>query len=211
VLLSVTTQLRQVRHSFAHLNRLAALCLAAELCLACSSTDPLLLDDGELLIEDGPPITSRMAVAPFVLSGQLQSAPGLSTFQDPGGALRDLFVEALREQNVADEVIGVGSSYPRQVSRTTADLLVRPRLHEIELGHVGVSSRWFVSSLLWLTTWIGTTFVEDSVYDARMNVSCEVIALRQGAVVVDYLELTSERVELTFWERNSVLSFGFFQ
>lgn len=186
------------------------LLLFALAAFACSSTDPNLLGPGGQPLEDWTPLEYRIAVAPFeipsplMVSGMLPETPTGETFQED-------FIEGLREVNAASLIVAVDGENPVEASRGAAEILVLPRIQYADLRYDEVGERWYVTGLLWFMTWLGGLFVEDSVYHARMVVDLKIVALDTGRTIIDNLTINTDYVDLSFFDRNPVFSWGTLQ
>jgi hypothetical protein len=120
-------------------------------------------------------------------------------------------VEVLTRLDAASSVFAVGADALAEARARRADLLVQPRLQRAaSLEHTGISKRWFLTSVLWFTTWIGSFWVEDSSYAAEMTLEFDVFKPAEG-VRIDSVSASSEKVDLTFWDRNAFWSWGTLQ
>ncbi len=193
-----------------------SLLLAPALLLAaCGSTAPDYRSrDGLLLLRDMPTAPYRIGVLPL--------RPG--TVRLPAGALtpehcvdfRDRLVTALQGLASASDVVPLPADADPADLRLCGepdriDLAVVPTLRSpARTGDWQWSGQWWLSGVLWLTTWFGGLAVEDAEYQAEMAVDFEVYhpAGRRRIAVV---EARSSAFGLNFWDRHRVLSFGTLQ
>jgi len=90
------------------------------------------------------------------------------------------------------------------------DLLVRPRIRRVSLGYEGATQGAVLSSLLWITTWVGGLFLDDAEYNADVDLEWDLV-LPDSSRAVDVLETRSGRFELDFLDRNALLSWASLQ
>src|SRR5688572_2607058 len=194
----------------------ALLLLLALAATGCRTTDPAFFTPEGRPLRDLTPAAYRIAVAPIRMdqdrAASLPSARSAASlpFAYSLEGLRARIIADLGEQHAASEVFPVGEAALEEARDARADMLLRVRLTAVELSHVGSSGGAVLAGFLWLTTWVGGTLVQDSTYSARLELECDFVNPYDGRVL-DSLTASSERVDLTFWDRNDVLSFGTLQ
>jgi len=175
----------------------------------CRSTNDALLDKGGKPLAKMEPAAYRLAVAPFEIDPTLKENSALVGLKRSEEELQQDLVHALEELRTASEVIALDSTDSFDAYEKKADLLLVPRLQEASFRRAG-TSRTAVSSALWFTTWIGSLYVEDTSYDARLMVHYDLVDPHSGVHLANDEQASSKAVDLTFWERNSAFSGNFF-
>lgn len=177
---------------------------------ACGTADPLRLVEGGTDLQRLPPVPLRIGLLPVeageqalaALAGGREALP--FAYDLPG--VRARLIEVLDGLNTCTEVVALEPG----AETLEFDLLLRPRLRGAALGHVGATRDAVLSSLLWLCTWVGGFFLGDCEYQARLDLEWEVI-LPDSTRVVDVFGSDSDRTQLSFFDRNRVLSWALLQ
>lgn len=191
--------------------RLAGVSLLAALFLqSCKTAVPELLDTEGSPLSQSEPATYRLAVAPFKLPPGVEAALRVTGVRGSAVELQADLVSALVEMHTASEVVPIDSPDAFSAYNVDADLLLQPRLKEARFGRDGLTGRAFVSGLLWLTTWCGSLWVEDSRYRASLVVDYDLLDPHTGRVLARDQSARSQQTDLSFWERNEAFSPGFF-
>lgn len=169
-----------------------------------------LQDTGGGLVRDHAPIEYRLAVASLAGADQPSVVSGALRQHVSDEQLLDDLVSALREQQVATEIFPVpeGSSYAAY--QQDADILLVPRLEQATFQPGKTSGRAALSGLLWLTTWIGGLWVEDTTYDTRLVLRYNMIDPHSGLEILKDAEVSSEGTSLSFFDRNEAFGGQFF-
>lgn len=179
---------------------------------SCATTDP------ELLAPDGRPLAQvaaapyRVAVTPVrvsdVVEASLSVQQGELQFTIPTTELQEHLIAKMSQLNAATEVL---AAVDREDALSRgADLVLEPRLRTApELGHESLSGKWLLSGVLWLTTWIGGLAVDDSTYEARIALDCDLVNAHDDERPIAFTA-NSGLVDLGFWDRNDALTLGFF-
>jgi hypothetical protein len=178
----------------------AAICLAT-FASACAVRSPILRTDGAVVLRERNPAPYRLAVAPLRLATGVAPLPLSVEF------LRDRLVADLRVVRAASTVVTVGNADLAEADTAGADLLVRPLVTAARFEHVGTTPNALLSSLLWVTTWVGGLLVEDTDYHARLQVDWEIVNPHTGQVV-DRFVGGAAAVRLAFLDRHAFWSGG---
>ncbi|MBI4601249.1 MAG: hypothetical protein HY721_04730, partial [Planctomycetes bacterium] len=181
--------------------------LAAGLLAGCRTTDPLLLAEGGVHFRDLEAAAYRIAVAPFEVDPSLEPA---SLGAAAPERLHEALAAALADVEAGSDIVPLSTRSSFDAYAAKADILVLPRLEQASFGPAPDSGKVLVSSLLWLTTWIGSLWVEDRSYETGVVVSYDLVDPHTGAPVAGGIKARSGQVGLTFWERDHAFSRGFF-
>jgi hypothetical protein len=192
--------------------RLAAVtaALAALAAWGCKTADPALFDRDGAPVRESEPVSYRLAVAPFEFVPAFHTIPGRRWAQRTEAELQRDLVRALSDSRVASEAFAVDSRESFDAYSQSADLLLRPRLEDVSFSYAGASDRALVSTLLWVTTWVGSLWVEDSQYNARLVVRYDLVDPHTGASIAEDIAVRSDEIALDFWGRNEAFNKGFF-
>ncbi len=157
------------------------------------------------------PAPFRVAVAPLQIAPELDLAAATALGDELTAAgLHTALMADLRTLRAASVVTAVGGDDLAEAEAAGADLLLRPRLVAANFAFQGGSTDGLLSSLLWLTTWIGGLFVADSDYLAGLEIDWQVVNPHNGQAIAD-LDGTVRNVRLGFFDRNDAASFGTLQ
>jgi len=178
--------------------------------VGCRSPEPVLFDNEGVAYRERAPAPFRLAVAPFELPPSLEAGLAVTGVRRTAPELQTDLVRAFEEQRVSSDVFATASGDSFNAYREQADLMLRPRLEDARFRRDGATGRAFLSTALWLTTWIGGLWVEDSRYDANIRMTYDLVDPNTGVLVATNKALESTAVDLTFWERNEAFSSGFF-
>ncbi len=156
--------------------------------------------DGVLQLRKEPPAPIALVVEPMT------AANGIDPI-DWGGEFRDRLIRELAQ---LDAVSVVGSAEDA-AARQGADFVLRPRLvRPMDYQHGGVSEGWWAAGGLWLVTWIGGLFVDDSCYSVEVEIAYDLRAGKDSAEPLG--EVSSgyggDDVDLAFFDRNDFFSVG---
>lgn len=151
-------------------------------------------------VKEAPRIPYRIAIAPF------EATPG-QTADWTAHDLQLRLVDRLRELDCASEV------YPLKAGEDVdADLLVKPRLTEaFQYQYSEATGGAVASSLLWLGTWVGGLFVDDSSYESRLAVDFDIEMVRDNSRLQSVQIQQMDPVDVDFLERNDFLSWPMVQ
>ena len=182
---------------------------------SCATADPeLLTPDGRPLAEE-PAARYRIAVTPVgfpkaVEAAMTESGDDELQFTIPIIDLQNRLVEEMVELNAATEVFAAVDR--EEAVARGADVVIQPTLRQApDMAHNSLSGRWLLSGVLWLTTWIGGMAVDDSTYDAKIALDCDLMtAARHRDERPIAFTANSGLVDLGFWDRNDALSLNFF-
>ncbi|MEZ5964395.1 MAG: hypothetical protein R3F56_11165 [Planctomycetota bacterium] len=125
-------------------------------------------------------------------------------------SLQETLVADLRDLRAASSIAAVVGDDLAAANAIEADLLLRPRLATLQFDYRGSTTEGLLSSLLWITTWVGGLFVPDSEYEARLRVDWDVVNPHNGQVITS-LAGSSRSHRLDFFDRNPLLSLGCLQ
>ncbi len=184
---------------------------------ACSSSGAEYYAPDGRHLRDAEPAPYRIAVSEFSLRDHVMPA-----VQGENGSLplafsvdemRDRLVEDMHQLNAASAVFAVdGESDVAQAVGAGADLLLRPRVTAFHVSHDGASGNWLLSTSLWLFTWIGGLLVDDSNYQAQLQVEWEIVNTAPADEHrITRISTSSSQEDLAFWDRHSVVSAGTLQ
>ena len=179
---------------------------------SCTTVDPAFLNKDGRPVGQLPPAIYRVAIAPLV------GVP-LHKPSEDGNGLRFVFSEAempgeiakaMRLLNAATQVTTVAEEDVPNVA-VTADLLVRPHLlRRPDIRHAGYSDRWLLSGLLWITTWVGGLYVEDTTYETDTEIQFRILDPNTH-LLIHTVNATSGTVARTFRNRNPWMSWNTMQ
>ncbi|HVR76243.1 MAG TPA: hypothetical protein VMT52_18070 [Planctomycetota bacterium] len=184
--------------------------LAAVVLTGCRSRDPALYDRRGLAVEDTEPLAYRIAVAPLEVADSIEKSSRLSPALRTEKDLQEELVNALIDLKTASDIFSVSAQTSYDAYAEQADLLLVPRLDEASFRRSGTTGRAFLSSALWLTTWISSLWVEDTSYDARLVLRYDIVDPHTGIDLFKNVEARSKSVDLSFWDRNEAFSSSFF-
>lgn len=159
------------------------------------------------------PAPFRVAVAPLARwnQGLAMTEEQIGLAVDSRGTFQERFAAALRAEGVASDVIQLQSEEDvellAEAARQQADLLIRPRLRSALFDESTLSDRWLLSGGLWLLTWAGGLFVDDSTYATNLALDLEIIDVRRGGLI-QQTSAASGNVDLDFFDRNDFFSLG---
>ena len=196
----------RVRVALSHAWLLVVLLFAGA---GCRTYEPLLHTADGTPLERIEPAAVTIAVAPVELMGAT-ATQAKADLEPLKSRLQLSLVGALREMNAASEVFAVSSDESFDAYTKKADVMLRPRLKDAEFARLGASNRAFVSCLLWLTTWVGSLYVEDAEYDARMVLGYDVVDPYTGAAIASDVTAMTDSATLSFFDRNEAFTKGFF-
>lgn len=179
--------LRPVRTASRHAGPIAVAFLAA----ACAT------GENSSALRQLPP-------APFVVA--VETVAPAATKEGMGFAatsaeMQSMLAEELRALDASSRVLQAGEPGAKE-----ADLSVRvvPQ-GSIDFEHAGTAN-FLGAGGLWLITWFGGLLVPDSTYTVRMQGTCT-FKPAGGSEKTKLLKLTSDEVDLSFFERNDLFSF----
>lgn len=181
-------------------------------CVACATGDGMFYTAEGRHLRDTERAPFRVAVTPVAvrdavmpsMQGEGESLPLAVSLDE----LQQLLVADLRALNAATQVFAVAGADATAAVRAAegrADLVLRPRLTQCKLQHVGTSGNWLLSSVLWITTWVGGLAIDDSEYEARLQIEWDVINPYTEQRIAT-LSTVSGQADLTYLDRHSLLS-----
>lgn len=157
------------------------------------------------------PAPFRVAVAPLQVVPELDLAKATALGGElTAQRLHDALLADLRTLRAASVVTAVGGDDLAEAEAAGADLLLRPKLVGADFQFQGGSTDGLLSSLLWLTTWVGGLFIADSDYLAGLEIDWQIVNPHNGQAIAD-LGGTVRTVRLGFFDRNDVASLGTLQ
>lgn len=175
----------------------------------CSSLAHYQVDSAGVPFTDTPPAPYRVAVAPIVIAPSFTRAPedaGKLHFVYSAHELRDQVIEALNSQNGVSEAFPVSSLDLLEAQDHQADLLLRLTWTDSHFEHEQtIPSRAILSGALWLTTWVGGLFIDDSQYHASVQLRGSLVNPHTGREIRRF-PIETRPIELSFWDRNPLLS-----
>jgi hypothetical protein len=184
---------------------------AAWICLlGCSSQDPALYDSGGAPLAASEPVAYRLAVAPVEIDPAVAQEGDLAKLGCTEDEVRAELVRALLDLRAASEIFPVSSPSAYSAYMEKADLLLVPRIEKATFRHKGNSGGALTATLLWVTTWVGSLWVEDSTYRAQLGLKCQLVDPHTGVNLASDVEARSDEVDLSFWDRNEAFSGNFF-
>ncbi|MEM7167807.1 MAG: hypothetical protein AAF581_20315 [Planctomycetota bacterium] len=204
------------RHEQRPWTLLAVTLLLLPTAVSCVGLERYHVDSAGVPFVETPPAPYRVAIAPVILAPSFTRAPNETT--QPGESARDLrFVYSADE--LRDQIIrtlnghnGVSEAFPvnapdlLQARDHDADLLLRLTWTDSYFAHEEtIASRAFLSGALWLTTWFGGLFIEDSLYQASVQLRASLVNPHTGREIRRF-PVETRAVELSFWDRNPVFS-----
>jgi len=178
--------------------------LLATLLAACRSTDPAFYTKDGQPLEEVAPLLYRVGVAPVEDFEALADAVPESKYEFVFDAddVQARLVEGMGEVKAANEIVLIDRDAVRDAQGGRPDLLLRPRLAEIDaFTKRGRTGRSWLATSLWFTTWYAGLKVEDREYDAPMSFDFEVVNPHTGDLL-DSFTVRSDRIPLTFHERS---------
>lgn len=180
---------------------LLSLCLLT----ACASGDFVDRLPRSSDLRAAPPAAFTVAVAPLRLATGLDLAASTALGSELTTAgLHAALVADLQALRAASAVVAVGERDLEDAEAARADLLLRPRLVDATIAYEGASGDGLLSSLLWITTWVGGLFVADSDYVGGLEIDWQVVNPHNGQTIAD-LDGTVSSFRLSFVERNAFL------
>lgn len=142
--------------------------------------------------------------APFVVAVETVAPAATKEgmgFVATSAEMQKMLAEELRALDASSRVLQTGEPGAKE-----ADLAVRvvPQ-GSIDFQHAGTAN-FLGAGGLWLITWLGGLLVPDSTYTVRMQGTCT-FKPAGGSEKTSLLKLTSDEVDLSFFERNDLFSF----
>ena len=184
---------------------LIALCSIAALA-SCASAPRVAAERNAEIVRALPPVACRLALTVSQAPSTTADASGLRLTKDAVG-LRDAIVAHLARLNTASVVFGVADR--ASVKPSEADIVLDLTVAGSPPRHRGMSSGWWSSGLLWLVTWIGGLFTDDSTYTTDLAVMGSLAQV--DSALIGSTAVRSGEVDLKYWDRNSVASWRFLQ
>lgn len=170
---------------------------------ACASPSGLSDVEEAKAIRDAEPIPFRIGVAP-VTTAPSAITEGELRFAFDESDLRSRLCNDFAALRTASEVVAITD----EVDIEDLDLVLRPHVRAALLAYDDATQGAWLSSILWITTWFGGLWIEDSSCQSRLQLDWEVVNPREerSGRVLDSLRCSSEQSELAFLERNSFFS-----
>ncbi|MCR9244879.1 MAG: hypothetical protein NXI31_07595 [bacterium] len=183
------------------------ICLPGLLLVACATGSPVDRLPETRDLRSAEPAPFRIAVTPLdVREGITLASAGQAEVAWDRERVRATLVEDLEELRAASVIEAVdGDGFD-----AGADLVLRPRLSGAEFAYLGSTSDGWLSSLLWITTWVGGLFVADSDYEAGVQIDWEVVNPHSGQTIAN-LAGNPRSMRLGFFDRNDLWSLGTLQ
>jgi hypothetical protein len=158
----------------------------------------------------------RIAVAPIVLSAPVGATDEESLYLATKEDWSEYFVDSLRKMNVATEVTLVPAEVAAKGTQADIqfaygegyDLLLRPRLVRANFNYENLSNSAFLSGALWLFTWVGGFFPNDSEYKSDMVVECDAWNACAQLPIQKASAKANDRISLSYFDRNTFFSLG---
>lgn len=178
----------------------------------CASSGSGRLAHDARQLRDLDPAPYRVAIARAEVSDRLASRMGGGNGSLPlalsANSISKALARDLRRLDAATEIVELEEGDDLALADAArADLLLRPRVTDFDLGYDGVTDNAWLSGLLWITTWIGGLVIADTDYDARLRIEWDVVnphTERRVATVSSMSDATS----LAFLDRHDFISWG---
>lgn len=160
---------------------------------ACASTD----DVRDLRAGDPAPVV--IAIKPAKGSIPTPGEGELGYVWD-SVQIRDALISELTDLRAATEIVAANSA-----NESRADVIITPHIRNADIpGHEGLSDSWWASGGLWLVTWVGGLFIDDSNYTTKLNVDFEIKSSHSDQAIVKSSDTGD--VTLSFADRNGLMS-----
>lgn len=183
----------------------------------CQTTDP-----GTASARSAPglaPAPLRVAIAPIKLDTSIGPKRDSETGEPETWyfsattekQVKDGLLRALRDMKLSSEVVDLSTTSLTPEQANQIDILVYPTLERAAFDEMGISDNAFLSTSLWLLTWLGAHWVHDYDYTSNVTLSCRVKTPSGDDLTSDALNLKTGPISLTFWDRNEPWSLGFFE
>lgn len=184
-------QSHQALHPVRKVSRRASPIAVAFLAAACAT------GENSSALRELPPAPFVVAVETVAPSATKEGMGFVATAAE----MQAMLAEELRALDASSRVLQSGEPGAKE-----ADLSVRvvPQ-GSIDFEHAGTAN-FLGAGGLWLITWFGGLLVPDSTYTVRMQGTCT-FKPAGGSEKTSQLKLTSDEVDLSFFERNDLISF----
>lgn len=183
-------------------NLLLLVFLCASVCLeSCASAPRVAAERNAEQVRSRPPVACRLALTVSEAPSNVADATGMRLTKDAVG-MRDALVGHLSRLDTASVVFG--ASNRSAVRASDADIVLDLKISGSPPKHRGLSSGWWSSGLLWVVTWIGGLFTDDSTYMTDLTVNGSLTHV--DSALIGPVAGRSGEIDLHFWNRNKLLS-----